>query len=71
MDVVTKQINTLMGDITKLDRTIATLQKDHADQIGQYFVNLAEMQSGIRGSKNVVISDVKDGILNVYNPFIM
>ena len=39
--------------------------------VGQYFVNLAELQSGIKGSKNVVISDVKDGVLNVYNPFII
>ena len=71
MDVVTQQITKLQTDIGKLDKTIAILEKDNMDLVGQYFVNLAELQSGIRGSKNVVISDVKDGVLNIYNPFIV
>ena len=71
IDTVSQQINKLKTDLSQLDTGIATLQKEHADLIGQYFVNLAEMQSGIRGTKNVVISDVKDGVLNVYNPFII
>jgi hypothetical protein len=71
VDVVSQQINKLTTDMGKLDTTIATLQKEHTDLIGQYFINLAELQSGIKGTKNVVISDVKDGVLNVYNPFII
>ena len=71
IDTVSQQINKLKTDLSQLDTGIATLQKEHADLIGQYFVNLAEIQSGIRGTKNVVISDVKDGVLNVYNPFII
>ena len=70
-DVVSQQINKLTSDLGKLDTAISGLQKEHADLIGQYFVNLSELQSGIKGSKNVVISDVKDGVLNVYNPFII
>ena len=57
--------------MNKLDTAISSLQKEHTEMVGQYFVNLAELQSGIKGSKNVVISDVKDGVLNVYNPFII
>jgi len=71
VDTVSQQITKLKTDLEQLDGGIATLQKEHADLIGQYFVNLAELQSGVRGTKNVVISDVKDGVLNVYNPFII
>jgi seryl-tRNA synthetase len=70
-DTVSQQIDKLTSDLGKLDSAIANLQKEHADLIGQYFVNLSELQSGIKGTKNVVISDVKDGVLNVYNPFII